>query len=283
MRKAEIARKFDEIVAFAEIEKFIDTPVKRYSSGMYIRLAFAVAAHLEPEILLVDEVLAVGDAQFQNKCLGKMQDVSCSGRTVVFVSHSMSAIRRLCTRAILLSEGRVEVDGAVDEGVGAYLATNVTQNFISKAELTKPAITHAAVCWKREEGMLLDVTFDGPVEITPPILGFVLYDALGTAVFGTNSIFDRHDSRPRSMRRGTISVQVDTTALQPGSYYISLWLSDLFEQLFHADRVLRIEIEPGANDDGRPPLAQIGSVRLGTKWLYDPEIVVQAEQPAAVR
>ncbi|MGC8960577.1 MAG: ABC transporter ATP-binding protein, partial [Chloroflexia bacterium] len=106
MKKAEIDKKFDEIVAFAEVEKFIDTPVKRYSSGMYVRLAFAVAAHLEPEILLVDEVLAVGDAAFQKKCLGKMGDVAKGGRTVLFVSHQMNSIRKLCDRCIWLDAGR---------------------------------------------------------------------------------------------------------------------------------------------------------------------------------
>ncbi|RME47458.1 MAG: ABC transporter ATP-binding protein, partial [Chloroflexi bacterium] len=114
MRKREIDRKFDEIVAFAEIEKFIDTPVKRYSSGMYVRLAFAVAAHLEPEILLVDEVLAVGDAAFQKKCLGKMGDVAKEGRTVLFVSHNMAAITSLCQRAIWLEEGKIKEDGSAE-------------------------------------------------------------------------------------------------------------------------------------------------------------------------
>src|SRR6266850_572767 len=121
MKKAEITEKFDEIVAFAEVEKFVDTPVKRYSSGMYLRLAFAVAAHLEPEILLVDEVLAVGDAAFQKKCLSKMQDVGRQGRTVLFVSHNMPAVTRLCPRTILLDQGRVLFDGPSSEVVGAYL------------------------------------------------------------------------------------------------------------------------------------------------------------------
>src|SRR3989338_8619449 len=107
MKRREIKKKFDEIVAFAEIEKFLDTPVKRYSSGMYVRLAFAVAAHLEPEILLVDEVLAVGDAQFQKKCLGKMEDVANEGRTILFVSHNMAAVKSLCSRTILLDKGKI--------------------------------------------------------------------------------------------------------------------------------------------------------------------------------
>jgi len=121
MKKEEIECKFDEIVAFAEIDKFIDTPVKRYSSGMYVRLAFSVAAHLEPEILLVDEVLAVGDAAFQKKCLGKMGDVAKQGRTVLFVSHSLGAVRSLCGRAILLEEGQKKFDAPVEEVIGSYL------------------------------------------------------------------------------------------------------------------------------------------------------------------
>ncbi|MBI3951593.1 MAG: ABC transporter ATP-binding protein, partial [Acidobacteria bacterium] len=125
MKRTEIERKFDEIVAFAEVEKFIDTPVKHYSSGMYLRLAFAVAAHLEPEILLVDEVLAVGDAAFQKKCLGKMEDIGAQGRTVLFVSHNMPAVSRLCRRAILLDEGSVLRDGASHQVISAYLASGL--------------------------------------------------------------------------------------------------------------------------------------------------------------
>src|ERR1700723_22788 len=126
MTKKEIKGRFDEIVAFAEIEKFLDTPVKRYSSGMYVRLAFAVAAHLEPEILIVDEVLAVGDAQFQTKCLNKMNEVGKAGRTVFFVSHSMSAIQRLCGRVLVLKGGRVQLDSGVVNGISEYLSVDIT-------------------------------------------------------------------------------------------------------------------------------------------------------------
>jgi lipopolysaccharide transport system ATP-binding protein len=122
MSRAEIARKFDDIVAFADVERFLDTPVKRYSSGMYVRLAFAVAAHLEPEILIVDEVLAVGDAEFQKRCLGKMREVSRGGRTVLFVSHNMSAVQTLCTSAVWLQDGSVAARGPVAETVSQYLA-----------------------------------------------------------------------------------------------------------------------------------------------------------------
>src|SRR5450432_2334419 len=121
MSRLDIKKKFDEIVAFAEVENFLDTPVKRYSSGMYVRLAFAVAAHLEPEILIIDEVLAVGDAQFQKKCLGKMEDVSKNdGRTILFVSHNMGAIQSFCNRGILLNEGQIIYDGIIESAVEKY-------------------------------------------------------------------------------------------------------------------------------------------------------------------
>ena len=133
MTKAEIRSKFDEIVAFSGVEKYIDTPVKRYSSGMYVRLAFAVAAHLEPEILIVDEVLAVGDAEFQKKCLGKMKDVSSQGRTVLFVSHNLAAVKSLCTRGILMERGRIVFSGSADETVEHYMKIN-SQHLMPKVE-----------------------------------------------------------------------------------------------------------------------------------------------------
>jgi lipopolysaccharide transport system ATP-binding protein len=124
MKRREITAKFDEIIAFSGIERFIDTPVKRYSSGMSVRLAFAVAAHLEPDILIIDEVLAVGDSAFQEKCLGKMDDVARQGRTILFVSHQMGSVSRLCTRGIYLSAGRVKVNGTVEEVVETYIREN---------------------------------------------------------------------------------------------------------------------------------------------------------------
>ncbi len=126
MKKSEIAREFDAIVDFAEVEKFLDTPVKRYSSGMYVRLAFAVAAHLNPEILIVDEVLAVGDQNFQKKCMGKMKDVAQTGRTIIFVSHNMIAVRSLCNRAILLKGGSIQADGNIETIVDTYLSNTVS-------------------------------------------------------------------------------------------------------------------------------------------------------------
>src|SRR6202007_1688911 len=130
MSRGEIKSKFDEIVAFAEVENFLDTPVKRYSSGMYVRLAFAVAAHLEPEILIVDEVLAVGDAEFQKKCLGKMSEVAGGGRTVLFVSHNMGAVRSLCSRSIVIANGTIIANASAAQAVEMYLQSSNAQSAI---------------------------------------------------------------------------------------------------------------------------------------------------------
>jgi lipopolysaccharide transport system ATP-binding protein len=138
MSRKEIDRRFDEIVAFAEVEKFLDTPVKRYSSGMYVRLAFAVAAHLEPEILVVDEVLAVGDAAFQRKCLNKMEDVGRGGRTILFVSHNMAAVTRLCRRSVLLADGSIEEDGPSDEVAATYLNTGFGGGAVRRWDARSP-------------------------------------------------------------------------------------------------------------------------------------------------
>src|SRR5829696_2203458 len=161
MKHAEIARKFDEIVSFAEVEKFLDTPVKHYSSGMYVRLAFAVAAHLEPEILIVDEVLAVGDTEFQRKCLGKMGDVTQKeGRTVLFVSHNMAAIKNLCSSAALMKNGRVAMDASAEAAVHAYLDTSA-QGAATSVEMSRPG---SASIWMTRAGL----TFDGEQALNAP-------------------------------------------------------------------------------------------------------------------
>jgi len=169
MSRVEIKRKFDEIVAFSGVEKFIDTPVKRYSSGMYVRLAFAVAAHLEPEILVVDEVLAVGDAEFQKKCLDKMDDVGHSGRTILFVSHNMQAITRLCSRCVLLNEGRVKLDGNSSEVANAYLRSGITTTAVREwPDLTSAPGDHVvklcAVRVRSQNGEARDV-----IDIREPV------------------------------------------------------------------------------------------------------------------
>ncbi len=169
MTRREIRRKFDEMVAFAEVEKFLDTPVKRYSSGMYVRLAFSVAAHLEPKILVVDEVLAVGDAAFQKKCLGKMEDVAQAGRTVLFVSHNMGAIRQLCTRGIYLANGTVEGMGEISSIVDTYV-----RNY--SAEQTREAVFEDSLSIKRPPVKLLKASVRCPDK--SPDEGFDINDAI---------------------------------------------------------------------------------------------------------
>jgi lipopolysaccharide transport system ATP-binding protein len=164
MGKAEISRKFDEIVAFAGVERFLGTPVKHYSSGMYVRLAFAVAAHLEPEILIVDEVLAVGDAQFQKKCLGKLEEAGEEGKTVLFVSHQMAAVEKLCRKGILLNQGKIQYIGSQTKAIAKYLTTD-TDNTVSlesrEDRIGSGEVRVFSIDVKDNEGNLLDVSQSG--------------------------------------------------------------------------------------------------------------------------
>lgn len=165
MRQAEISGKFDEIVDFAEVERFVDTPVKHYSSGMYLRLAFAVAAHLEPEILLVDEVLAVGDAAFQKKCLGKMQNVADRGLTVLFVSHNMTAVQGLCSRGIVLSQGGIIIDAPVTDAVRSYVTSfteGATQPLSIRTDRKGDGRLRFSACWiENSQGIRIDKAMVG--------------------------------------------------------------------------------------------------------------------------
>jgi lipopolysaccharide transport system ATP-binding protein len=215
MKRRDMLRKFDEMVAFAEVEKFIDTPVKHYSSGMYLRLAFAVAAHLEPEILLVDEVLAVGDARFQKKCLEKMQEVGGQGRTVLFVSHSMPAITRLCPRAILLSDGGLADDGPSAEVVASYLnsglGTGAAREWTDERRAPGNAIVRLrAVRVRGKDGEITEtVDIRDPVGIEMEYevltLGFVLFPhfsvhtAQGVYAFTGTDQDPEWRSRPRPL------------------------------------------------------------------------------------
>jgi lipopolysaccharide transport system ATP-binding protein len=206
MKRAEILRKFDEIVAFAEVEKFVDTAVKHYSSGMYLRLAFAVAAHLEPQILLIDEVLAVGDARFQRKCMEKMQDVGRDGRTVLFVSHSMPAITRLCERAILLDEGRLVGDGPAHKVVGAYLSSGMGTTAVREWKDPKRApggeiVRLLAVRVRLEDGTVsdaVDIRRPVGVEIRYEVLkpGYVLLPHFGVQNADGVQVFTANDQDP---------------------------------------------------------------------------------------
>jgi lipopolysaccharide transport system ATP-binding protein len=191
MRKVEIQRKFDEIVAFSEVERFIDTPLKHYSSGMQMRLAFAVAAHLEPEILLIDEVLAVGDAAFQKKCLGKMQEVSAAGRTIVFVSHQLQAVSALTQRCILLESGRCIRTGDTAEIVTQYMASAVRlgAEYLAEPSITKPTLVYAAPLTSRISGihdcgesLRFAFRIHTPMPVHKPSFSFQIFNSLGQPV-----------------------------------------------------------------------------------------------------
>jgi lipopolysaccharide transport system ATP-binding protein len=233
MGKQEITRKFDEIVAFAELEKFIDTPVKHYSSGMYVRLAFAVAAHLEPEILLVDEVLAVGDIRFQKKCLGKMGDVARAGRTVILVTHQLNQIRRLCHRVVWLDGGEIRRMGATAEVVGAYESDMSSQDRVSLDRRVDPKQGARFVSWSVLDGpsdSRHSISTSGPVrvrflvEIHSPVRhghhGITLYNAERQIVWGWAA--DDLDLEPGLV---DLVYEFPYLPLRPGAYswMLSLW------------------------------------------------------------
>jgi lipopolysaccharide transport system ATP-binding protein len=242
MRRVEIERKFDEIVAFAEVEQFLDTPVKHYSSGMYLRLAFAVAAHLEPEILIVDEVLAVGDMSFQKKCLNKMQDVGQHGRTVIFVSHNMPAITRMCGRAILLSGGRVLQDGSSHEVVKAYLnaglGTTAAREW-TPSEAPGDAVARLrAVRVRSGNGQILEVAdIRRPVHIEMEYevlqAGYVLlpfyefYNEESVHVFGAADLDPSWRGRPRPIGRYVSTASIPGNLLSEGTLFITAALTTL--------------------------------------------------------
>jgi lipopolysaccharide transport system ATP-binding protein len=241
MGKAEITRKFDEIVAFAELEKFIDTPVKHYSSGMYVRLAFAVAAHLEPEILLVDEVLAVGDINFQKKCLGKMGDVARAGRTVVLVSHSMAAINALCSRCIILDGGAIEFDGLTPEATARYYAQSLDLNASSdlanrphkgngKARFTSISIQPLDSSGHHIEAaypgcnLKIEVELKCQMDFSPANLAIIFYDASGYRVIDTNTAQKGQFVSLQAGQVANASFILREVLLKPGKYLIGLWL-----------------------------------------------------------
>ncbi|HAA01375.1 MAG TPA: hypothetical protein DEP18_07800 [Flavobacteriales bacterium] len=268
MSKAEIKSKFDEIVAFSEVERFLDTPVKRYSSGMYVRLAFAVAAHLEPEILVVDEVLAVGDAAFQKKCIGKMQDVSKSGRTVLFVSHNMSAVRNLCNKAILLQNGKLIVQDEVEPVLERYLASNQTGQLTGN--YTRPdkkqsdvMLSSAAVVDAQGEernafeiieqvGLKLNLTCNKPV---PNLYGYVVVKNSNEEVIIESDTKDLPPNALDGITEGntTFLLTIPANTLSVGEYTVYLSFSSSFAADFSVETpgdVLRFAISDSITERG---------------------------------
>jgi lipopolysaccharide transport system ATP-binding protein len=250
MSKLEIKRKFDEIVAFAEVEKFLDTPVKRYSSGMYVRLAFAVAAHLEPEILIVDEVLAVGDAQFQKKCLGKMKEVSGEGRTVLFVSHNMTAIRTLCSKAVLLHRGTIIDSGSINQCIETYEAQNLHSLgsvWINPSDDSTGSLVIIQInsFLKNEQPNLLlelDIVLESRAEHKPAFLAVDILDAAGTGIM--QAIPKLEGFLEYTQHKHLIKVSVHLPPIIPGHYLVTVWVgSHNTETLYEVKEAILFEVE----------------------------------------
>ena len=285
MKRKEIESKFDEIVDFAEVEKFIDTPVKRYSSGMYLRLAFAVAAHLEPEILVVDEVLAVGDAEFQRKCLGKMTDVAKQGRTVLFVSHNMSAILRLTEETLVIDKGNLLLRAPTAEAVDFYLSRGLTQegqrlwqpNEVDKRSAFQPLSLRVT----DRKGNLLDTVrstdpfyVDFEYAIKSPIkglrVGLYLITSHGEFVctsFDTDDpeTFEKYAVRDRGHYHSR--VMIPGVLLNGGRYVLGVNASAYrIKTYFHDEQALAINVDPSGAPGTQWPEPRLGPVRPSLKW-----------------
>ena len=253
MSHKEIAKKFDEIVAFAEVEKFLDTPVKRYSSGMYVRLAFAVAAHLEPEILIVDEVLAVGDAEFQKKCIGKMGQVANHGKTVLLVTHHLGIARNLCQRGIVLDRGSLVQNSDIIHSLDFYsksaaeLHSTVTISHKpnKQAQITEIAISNGVIPVSRiqyGDQLQLLVKYRCEVPSRSPKLGFVITNSSGDRLINGNMHYLHCPEFDRPIRRAQIVCSLGSVPLMAGSYSISLWFGVHGHESDHLPDVISFEV-----------------------------------------
>jgi lipopolysaccharide transport system ATP-binding protein len=293
MRRTEITRKFDEIVAFAEVEKFIDTQVKHYSSGMYMRLAFAVAAHLEPEILIVDEVLAVGDAEFQKKCLGKMGEVAKGGRTVLFVSHNIGAIRNLCTSGVLLKEGRTHSSGQIDDILSIYTRSNRCET--ESKPIQRPSwarnyiqairTLNSAGDVRTEFEMGDDIWIEMNVLTPPseriqaPVMGIVVSHATNGVLGGVNTRMTGAPSPSYICDGYRICARIKSPPLLPGYYEADIWLGDGQEDLDVALRGACFQIqESDVYGTGRTPIRTLGSIFFRADWAVHPARSEAAEE-----
>jgi lipopolysaccharide transport system ATP-binding protein len=283
MSKSDIDRKFDEIVAFAEVEKFLDTPVKRYSSGMYVRLAFAVAAHLEPEILIVDEVLAVGDAQFQKKCLGKMNDVGKEGRTVIFVSHNMGAITQLCNQGIYLKQGSIIKYGDLNETIMEYVTSGSNDHgivtFRPNANNKPVACRQISILSGAGMEPSSDVDIRHPFyvnldyEVTKPIsnieISVRISTADGSAVLTTNQSDCSPDVvRHRSVGNYSASIEIPGMFLMPGAYTLSVGVHEPMVQMLEShENVISVNVlETGTKFAKYSQYQAIGIIIKDLSW-----------------
>ena len=290
MSKVEIQRKMDEIIAFAEIEKFLDTPVKRYSSGMYVRLAFSVAAHLEPEVLIVDEVLAVGDGNFQKKCLGKMENVASAGRTVLFVSHSMEAVGRLCNNAIVLKNGSVQFSGSSEKAIDLYLGTDLGTTAKRKWEDISRSPGNNVVrlvevnVHDQEENIAERFDITKPIGITMiyKVLqddavfthSINLYSASGVHILSSHDVVSELRTKPRSVGYYSSTMWIPSNLLAEGNIGVSVAIieQDPFVVHFHELDVVSFNVFDevnGGSARGNYVLNFPGVIRPLLNWQTD--------------
>lgn len=267
MRKREIDRKLDEIIDFSGVERYIDTPVKRYSSGMYVRLAFAVAAHLESEILIVDEVLAVGDAEFQKKCLGKMGEVSKGeGRTVLFVSHNLKSVSELCSKGILLEKGKLICKNEMIGCLNAYNKSFLKSNEFIKVKSSNESVNKPTIISVK---MIQDVNIFGnycfiveyksTILLNKPSIGLVIKDEYGTPVCGFNNRFYDIEFQPKT--NDTVRVELSELYLHSGEYFVSVFLGDSLSDYDKIEDVLSFSVTNKLIKSTQvPSLKYIGSI-----------------------
>jgi lipopolysaccharide transport system ATP-binding protein len=279
MTKKEIDSKYEEIIEFSGVKKYAETPVKRYSSGMYVRLAFAVAAHLEPEILIIDEVLAVGDAAFQKKALGKMKSVSQSGRTVLFVSHNLTAVEQLCTTGILMQNGTITMQGNVQDITTAYKQQSISETDLIRSgtrllEFQEYKITN-------QEGKKIDEVFLGDDFIVSTVFNAnekIDYTDLSLDIRNDSNEFLGHITNAddlfeiKKLNKGDtvqVSVTVKNISLAPGAYYISVWLGNNYGTMDYIENCMRFNIKQGDKYILRPyPFDKRAKVVLKSKWNF---------------
>jgi len=291
MKRAEIDRKFDEIVAFSEVEKFIDTPVKRYSSGMYLRLAFAVAAHLEPEILVVDEVLAVGDAEFQRKCLGKMSSVADEGRTVLFVSHNMSAILRLTDETIVLDSGILVLRAPTPEAVDYYLSSGLAQSgerhwlaeeippdaapFRPISLRVKNMKDQVAETFRSTEPVIIEIQYQLEAAIKGLRVGVYLVTARGEQVFASFDTDDPEQYETNSVRPPGSYIShctIPSDLLNEGRYILGLNASSYrVKRYFQDEAVLAFSVDATGAPGAQWPELRLGPIRPRLEWQIQRE------------
>lgn len=285
MSRKEIDRRFDEIVAFAEVERFLDTPVKRYSSGMYVRLAFAVAAHLNPEILVVDEVLAVGDQAFQKKCLGKMSEVSRTGRTVLIVSHQVAAIEYLCSNCLLFDSGQLEMMGDPKEVLTHYQSGEGTST-LGRQDLIRHAgrksgsiqtMNEVVLGSEREEPVAsvqmgstlrIKVLFASNSQPISPVLGVVVKTKMGIPLFGVNNRFIPGYRFEELQTAGEITCCIERLPLMPGFYAIDLFFGNEHQDIDTIHEAITFEVTPtDVFGSGKLPNAAAGSFFWNASWV----------------